>query len=167
MPSSGSNNSNSSSQNTANRQQGSSNNVESNGNQTPSQQVANYASQNLSAYDNKYQGKGRKHNADAEALRCLRFDPKRKQIFNDCDYRVEALFCAINPDSNSIHAFEMAPYFNCESNSIGMWPVSGKSAMVGRFTAYNVAVFACKKPSIPPAKFNRDSKSFSGRYSEY
>lgn len=149
---------------------GSSSNIDSNAGerQSPSQQVAKYASQNLSVYDSKYQGKGKKHNPDAEASRCMRFDPKRKQIFNDCDYSVEALFCAINPDPNSTtHAFEMAPYFDCDSNSTGMWSVSSKSALMGRFSAESVALFACKKPSYPGAKFNRDSKSFSGRCSEY
>jgi len=132
------------------------------------QEIRSYTSQNLNAYDNKYQGRGKKHNPDAEASRCLKFIPERKQIFNECDYNVEALFCAINPDPNSTtHAFEMAPYFNCDTNSIGMWPVSSKSPLMGRFTAESAALFACKKPSIPGAKFNRDSKSFSGRCSEY
>lgn len=132
------------------------------------QKITTYTKQNLNAYDLKYQGVGKKHNPDAEASRCLKFIPERKQIFNECDYNVEALFCAINPDPNSTtHAFEIAPYFNCDRNSIGMWPVSSKSALMGRFTAESAALFACKKPSIPGAKFNRDSKSFSGRCSEY
>ena len=153
-----------------NKQQENPSNSDSNheSTQNPSEQVANYASQNLSAYDKKYEGIGKKHNPDAEASRCLKFIPSKKQIFNECDYKVEALFCAINPDPNSTsHAFEMAPYFNCATNSIGMWTVSAKSALMGRFSAENVAVFACKKPSYPGAKFNRDSKSFSGRCSEY
>lgn len=153
-----------------NKQQGNPSNSDSNDEsiQNPSEQVANYASQNLSAYDKKYEGIGKKHNANAEASRCLKFIPHKKQIFNECDYMVEALFCAINPDPNSTrHAFEMAPYFNCDTNSIGMWPVKAKSPLMGRFSADNVALFACRKPSYPGAKFNRDSKSFSGRCSEY
>ena len=137
-------------------------------NQSEPQKVAAYSSQHLGAYNEKYQDRGKKHNSDAEASKCLRFDTGRKQILNDCDFAVEALFCAINPNNpNSIHAFEMAPYFNCAENSIGMWPVGGKSPLIGKFSSESVAMFACKKPSIPGAKYNHDSKSFSGRCSEY
>ena len=137
-------------------------------NQSDAQKVVAYSKQHLGAYDEKYQNRGKKHNSDAEASKCLRFDTGRKQILNDCDFAVEALFCAINPNNpNSIHAFEMAPYFNCAENSIGMWPVGGKSPLIGKFSSDSVVMFACKKPSIPGAKYNHDSKSFSGRCSEY
>lgn len=166
-------NSSNSNQQTTNNQPSSSDSSSSN---EPSQQnssaeeverssmKSNYA-EKTAAYEQKYQGRGKKHNLDADANRCI--SVKGRKVLNNCDFPVEVVFCAINPDPNSKHAFEMANGFDCARNSKGMWGISARSPLMGVFTAERVTVFACKKPSLPGAEYDHQKQVLVGRCSEY
>ena len=127
--------------------------------------VRSYSSQQTIAYQQKYKGRGKKHNLDAVANRCIK--TKGQKVLNTCDFNVEVVFCAVNPDPNSKHAFEMANGFDCARNSKGMWGISANDALMGVFTAESVNVFACKKPSLPGAEVDHQTMTLVGRCSEY
>lgn len=128
--------------------------------------MKNNYSQKTAAYEQKYQGRGKKHNIDAFANQCIK--TKGRKVLNICDFDVEAVFCAVNPDPNSIHAFETASAFDCARNSIGMWPILARKALSGVFTAESVSVFACKKPSHPSgAEYDHQKRVIVARCSEY
>ncbi|PJD90419.1 MAG: hypothetical protein CTY12_09110 [Methylotenera sp.] len=148
---------------------GSSQNQPSQQNSTPEDversNVRNYSAQRSAAYEQKYQGRGKKHNLDAAANSCIK--TKGRKVLNTCDFDIEVVFCAENPDPNSKHAFEMANGFDCARDSKGMWGISANSALMGVFTAESVSVFACKKPSLPGAEYDHQKKTLVGRCSEY
>ena len=127
--------------------------------------VRSYSAQQTAAYQEKYKGRGKKHNLDAFANRCIK--TKGKKVLNTCDFDIEVVFCAKNPDPNSKHAFEMANGFDCARNSKGMWGISANDALMGVFTADSVSVFACKKPSLPGAEIDPQTLSLVGRCGEY
>ena len=128
--------------------------------------MKNYYAEKTAAYEQKNQGRGKKHNHGAVANQCIK--TKGRKVLNICDFDVEAVFCAVNPDPNSIHAFEMANGLDCARNSIGMWPILARKPLSGVFTAESVSVFACKKPSYPSgAVYDHQKQVIVGRCSEY
>lgn len=162
-------NSNSTNKQSSSSSNGASTNQQSQQNSSPEEiersNVKNYTAHQTAAYQDKYKGRGKKHNIDAEASRCI--SVKGRKVLNNCDYPVEAVFCAINPDPDSKHAFEMANGFDCARNSKGMWGISARSPLMGVFTAERVTVFACKKPSLPGAEYDHQKQTLVGRCSEY
>ena len=128
--------------------------------------IVNEASQTYAtktaAFEESHKGLRRTHNKEDEASRCLKMDGR--QITNTCDYRVEYIFCAYNPDQNAFKAaFEMAAAFDCEKRQMGMQGVRPKGKQAGTFTAEAVFVFGCKDPSLPAGVTYERGRGLSGR----
>lgn len=126
--------------------------------------VRSYSAQQTAAYQQKYKGRGKKHNVDAYVNQCIK--TKGRKVLNTCDFDIEVNFCAENPDPSSKHFFEMASGFDCAKDSIGMWGIKARGALMGVFTADSVSVFACKKPFYPFAEYDHQKKTLVGRCGE-
>ena len=127
--------------------------------------IVNEASQTYAtktaAFEESHKGLKRKHNKEDEASRCLIMDGR--QIANTCDYRVEYIFCAYNPDQKAFKAaFEMAAAFDCEKRQMGMQGAAPRKKQAGTFTSEAVYIFGCKDPSLPSGVTYERGRGLSG-----
>lgn len=114
------------------------------------------------AFEESHKGIKRTHNKGDEASRCLKMDGR--QIANTCDFRVEYIFCAYNPDQKAFKAaFEMAAAFDCEKRQMGMQGAAPRKKQAGTFTSDAVYIFACKDPSLPAGVTYERGRGLSGR----
>jgi len=124
-------------------------------------EAARTYSTKTAAFEASHKGLKRKHSKDDEASRCLIMDAS--QITNTCDYKVEFMFCAYNPDQNAFKsAFEIAAAFDCEKRQMGMIGIRAMGKAAGTLNADAIYVFGCKDPSLPSDVTYERGRGLSG-----
>lgn len=168
---SSSSNSSNQSSNSGSANQPSSGTAQSNSPESYNLQVSKTNKQNYQtmqqAYNQAMQGKGKKHNKEANSTECMKTNPAQKSFTNKCNQPINFTYCFSGvPQGAKNENPQTLSELSCQNGQFATMTIGAGESIPGAYNGLTIEGLPCKSPSQPvDMSFDRATNAATGRCS--